>query len=571
MSLTAVRTPPARTRYDWAVRGDVNAFFGLMLDNIGVMILMSSLLISAFGFPPAIVLTQMIPGTAIGVLFGDLLYTFMAFLLARREGRTDVTAMPLGLDTPSTFGAVLFIIGPAFKTALQRGLQPEDAAHHAWFIGMSVLLASGIFKILCATLSGWVRRLVPRAGLLGSLTAIALVLISFLPVIDIAGHPVAGMVALALMLATLTARWRLPRGFPGALGSLLVGCVVFYVMKGMGWSGVGEGAAHEHTWALRASLPIPILDWWTWFQVSWRDVLTYLPIGIPLALATVIGGIDCTESAAAAGDEYSTGQIIGVEGLATIVGGIFGGVIQSTPYIGHPAYKAMGARAGYTLATALFVGGAGMLGYFDVIFVLIPKPVIFPILIFVGLEITAQSFHATPARHYPAVAFACVPALAYLAVWALNQLLPFVSTPFASLPFETQRLVQTIVVLAGGGSFILTSLIWSTALSHLIDGRVRPTVIVLLIAAVMSVFGVIHSPLASAPIAMPGEVIARLKAEGRYEATAGQTPYHWAAAYALTALAVLALGRSGTKPPPTAEETSTGDPSPAGQSRAPDH
>ena len=69
-----------------------------------------------------------------------------------------------------------------------------------------------------------------------------------------------------------------------------------------------------------------------------------MPIAIPLALATVVGGIDCTESAAAAGDEYPTGQIIAVEGLATLFGGFFGGVIQSTPYIGHPAYKAMGAR-----------------------------------------------------------------------------------------------------------------------------------------------------------------------------------------------------------------------------------
>ena len=76
-------------------------------------------------------------------------------------------------------------------------------------------------------------------------------------------------------------------------------------------------------------------------------------------------------------------------------------MIQSTPYIGHPAYKAMGARAGYTLATALFVGGAGVFGYFDWIFFLIPKAVVFPILIFVGLEITAQSFQATPRRHYP--------------------------------------------------------------------------------------------------------------------------------------------------------------------------
>ncbi len=548
MSLSAVEIPSNRSAYGWARRGDINAFFGLMLDNVGGMILMASLLVDAFRLPARFVLTRMIPGTAAGVLFGDLVYTAMAFRLARRSGRTDVTAMPLGLDTPSTFGAVLFIIGPAYQTALKSGLQPDLAAQHAWFLGMSVLLASGVFKIACAPLSGWIRRLVPRAGLLGSLTAIALVLISFLPFLDIAVQPVAGMVALALMLATLTARWRLPREFPGALGAVLVGCVVFYAVKWTGWGEGIETAAPGHSWALRAALPIPLEDWWSWFQGSWREVLAVLPIAIPLALATVVGGIDCTESASAAGDEYPTGQIILVEGLATVFGGLFGGVIQTTPYIGHPAYKAMGARSAYTLATALFVGAAGIFGFFDVIFLVIPKAVIFPILIFIGLEITAQSFHATPARHYPAVALACVPALAYLGVLAINQVLPALGKPFDELPLEKQRWIQTVTVLAGGGTFILTSLLWATSLANLIDGRVKAASTALVVAGVLAFFGIIHSPLSAAPIAWPGTVIQQLRHDGRYAATAGQTPYHWSVAYMLSALSLMALGRFGKSP-----------------------
>ncbi len=543
MSLTTTETHPGRRAYPWARRGDVNAFFGLMLDNIGGMILMTSLLV-AWGMPARFVLTRMIPGTAAGVLFGDLVFTAMAFRLARRTGRSDVTAMPLGLDTPSTFGSVLFIIGPSFKAAISAGMEPNQAARHAWYVGMSILLASGIFKIACAPLSGWVRRLVPRAGLLGSLTAIALVLISFMPFIYIAAQPVAGLVALVLTLATLTARWRLPREIPGALGALVVGAVVYYAMI---WTGLSPSHA-GHPWVLRASLPVPIEDWWSWFQGSWREIAGFLPVAIPLALATIVGGIDCTESAAAAGDEYPTGQIIAVEGLATLFGGLFGGVIQTTPYIGHPAYKAMGARSAYTLATALFVGAAGIFGYFDVIFDLIPKAVIFPILIFIGLEITAQSFHATPARHYPAVALACVPALAYLAVLALNQLLPSMSAPFSSLPEDTQHWIQTVVILAGGGGFLLTSLIWATGLVHLIDGRIRPAAAVLMVGGVLAFFGAIHSPLASSPLALPDDVIARLKSDGRYAASAGQTPYHWSAAYFLAGVALLGLGRLGRPP-----------------------
>src|SRR5690242_5415308 len=100
-------------RYHWARRGDINSFFGLMLDNVAVMIILVTTLTSTGLFTPSFVLTRMIPGTALGVLVGDLVYTWMAFRLARRTGRDDVTAMPLGLDTPSTFGIAFLVLIPA--------------------------------------------------------------------------------------------------------------------------------------------------------------------------------------------------------------------------------------------------------------------------------------------------------------------------------------------------------------------------------------------------------------------------------------------------------------------------
>jgi AGZA family xanthine/uracil permease-like MFS transporter len=548
MSGASVANQARRGSYEWAARGDINAFFGLMLDNIGDMILMASLLVGVFELPRDFVLTRMIPGTAVGVLVGDLIFTVLAFRLAARSGRSDVTAMPLGLDTPSTFGAVFLIIGPAFRSALDRGLDPESAARHAWFVGIAMILASGVFKLACAPFSGWVRRVVPRAGLLGSLTAIALVLISFLPLIETASEPIAGWVSLVLILATLTARWRLPGEAPGALVAVLVGCLVYYGLHLAGF-GPGLGAGSDRpAGVVRASLPLPAMPWFLWLLEFWREAAGYLPVAIPLALATVVGGIDCTESAAAAGDEYPTGPIIAAEGIATVVGGLFGGVIQSTPYIGHPAYKAMGARAGYTLATALFVGAAGILGYFDWIFFLIPKAVIFPILIFVGLEITSQSFQATERRHFPAVALACVPALAYLALLTLNQLLPELGRNFDTLRPQTQHWIQTVTVLAGG--FIVTSLLWGSLLAHLIDGRARPAVAVLLLAAACSWVGIIHSPLPSGPIQTPARVWQELQVQGRAEAAASQTPVRWAVAYASMAVGVALLGWFGRPPSP---------------------
>jgi AGZA family xanthine/uracil permease-like MFS transporter len=204
----------------------------------------------------------------------------------------------------------------------------------------------------------------------------------------------------------------------------------------------------------------------------------------------------------------------------------------------------MGARAGYTLATALFVGAAGILGVFDWFFYLIPKAVVFPILIFVGLEITSQSFHATPRRHYPAVALACVPALAYLSLIALKQVLPAVR--FHDLAPPAQKWVQTVTILSGG--FIVTSLLWGAMLAHVIDGRFRTAAGCLLLAGACAWFGIIHSALPSSPIVPPAEALARLQSEGLLIASAHQTPYHWAGAYAAGAIALLAIGALGTAP-----------------------
>jgi len=498
-------------QYRWAASGDINAFFGLMLDNIADLLLTVGLLWVVFGFPAEFALRHMVPGTAIGVLVGDLLFFWMALSLAKRTGRDDITAMPLGLDTPSTIGMVFFVLGPAFESvagSLPEGADLTPAARYAWHIGICSIFISGLFKFVCALGSNWIRRVVPRAGLLGSLTAIALVLITFLPLVEILEFPVVGFVALAIILTTLVARVRLPFRVPGALGALLVGGAVYYLMRETGTLG---DVPQQMINPKEALLPY---EWLTVFRFEWvaalKDTVNYLPIVIPFALATVIGGIDCTESAAAAGDEYDTGKIIGVEAFATLVASLCGGVIQTTPYIGHPAYKAMGGRAAYTLATALFIGSAGLIGYFGYMYVVIPKVTVYPILMFVGLEITAQSFRATPKRHYAAVALACVPALAALALIFIDNIFGDHAVREAGIKISNLASaalrddIQTVRILANG--FIVTSLLWASALAAIIDRWLRLAAIYFAIGALCTTFGVIHSPLAGGPVFLPWEL-----------------------------------------------------------------
>ena len=543
----------ARPGYRWAQAGDVNAFFGLMLDNVAGLILMVALLSSKFAFPVEFALTSMIPGTALGVLVGDLAFFFLAFYLAWKTKRSDVTAMPLGLDTPSTFGFVLFILGPSYQQGLQLLGDETLAATRTWHIGIWCVVLSGVLKLVLAPFSEWVRRTVPRAGLLGSLAAVALVLISFFPLAEILGHPLPGILALVIVLTSLIGRIPLPGRTPGTLGALMVAGAVFYGMCAIPGSGYDfPTLPRDVPW-----LPTAWLQAW---EFGWLnalpDALPYLPIAIPFALATVVGGIDCTESAAAVGDKYDTRAVIGIEGIATLLAGFSGGVIQTTPFIGHPAYKAMGGRALYTLGTALLIGSAGLVGFFGYLNALLPAPAVYPILVFVGLEITAQSFHATPRRHFPAVAIACLPALAFLALSLPSQIFADKALTDAGITadaLQTPSLpgnLATLKMLSSG--FILTSVLWAWMLAATIDRRLKTASLVLLFAALLTAFGLIHSPLAGERLFLPigpsswGDLV--LPAEHRVAV------YEFAAGYLAAAALLFAWYKYGSIPPATESE-----------------
>ena len=500
----------------WVARGDINAFFGLILDNIAVLLVLLTTITTAmpfeqqqakgqFGFTQEFVLGHMVPGTALGVLVGDLIYTFMAIRLARRTGRNDVTAMPLGLDTPSTFGMAFLVLLPVLRHAstdipITQG-DHGKAMLFTWHVGVVVLLLVGVIKLALAPLGNQVRRWVPRAGLLGSLAAIALALIAFLPLVNdgIAGVPVIGIVSMMVILVTLVAHRRFFGNIPGALAALLVGLLIHAV-----------GIA-IHSWTGISVVP----------PLNFPQVSFVPPVLWPFA----------------AGDEYDTRGILLTEAVASVFAGILGGVIQTTPYIGHPAYKKMGGRSGYTLATALVVGIGGLTGAF-VVLEMLPKGALFPILVFVGVEITAASFLVTPVRHHAAVALATLPALAAMALLCIKSIFGPMD-PTSEMGLNT---LQTLRCMANG--FLLTSLLWATAMAMMIDGRLRAASVVLLIAALFSLVGVIHSPLPDERVAFPWQVLADVPPAYANVITY-QTPWHWAIAYILSAALIwlLALGK----------------------------
>ena len=478
--------PSGRRSPRWLAPGDWNAFFGLALDNTTQLVILSSLLIGVFKFPADLVLGRMVPGTAAGVLVGDLVYTALAIRLMRRTGRDDVTAMPFGIDTPSLFGIVFGVLGPVMLLTGDPVL--------AWKVGMGVTVAMGGLKLVLAFAGDWVRRLVPRAALLGSIAGVAILLVAFLPALKVFADPLVGVTSLTIVLVALVGRVRLPGGVPGAFAAVAAGAAVFWLRAALGAEPASLAAPPA---ALALAIPWPTLSWVPTFGA----VLPYLPLAAPFAIATVIGGIDNTESAIAAGDEYETRDILLTEAVATAVAGLCGGVIQNTPYIGHPAYKAMGARAGYTLATALVIGVGGAVGAVSVLVSVLPEAAVAPILIFIGLEITAQAFVASPARHAAAVAVSFIPAVAALVLIEVNSFLASVGRSRGDLAGEGKAAFQHLLVLGNG--FIVTALLWGWALASIIDGRLGRAAAVFAACAAATLVGLMHSPLPSGALFWP--------------------------------------------------------------------
>lgn len=528
-------TPHARPMtYRWARPGDVNAFFGLMLDNVMNLVILAGILIYVFKFPPDVVYTRMFPGTALGVLFGDLVYTWMAFRLAAREGRDDVTAMPLGLDAPSTIGMALTVLGPAFVAAKSR-LPEHDAAIEAWHVGMACMVLIGVFKMVMAFLGPSIQRIVPQAGLLGSLAGVGIALMATLQLGDILAEPVVGMVSLTLIFYAVVARIRLPFNIPGVFASVAAGAAVYYAL---GAAGLLVHPLTTPHLTFTIGFPLPTLGFLQGMDIAASQ---YLAMAIPFAILTVVGGINVTESAKLAGDNYNTRSILMTEAVATGVAGVFGGVSQTTPYIGHPAYKAMGGRAAYTLAAGIFVGLGGIFGYIPFMAMVLPIACLAPILVFVGFDIVNQSFHEVPRSHGWAVCLAMLPSVAQLLLIVMANANPLM----LHTALEPRRVVETMhiqesfaaqagVFVALAHGFILTGMLWGAALAYLIDRRIAATVTTLLIAAGLSLFGLIHSVLPSGGIYLPWSA----------ELGGSNAAFHWTASYLSAAVLILLLSWS---------------------------
>jgi len=386
------------------VRGDIDGFIGLFIDNLVNLLIITGLCI-ALGMPPSLVYGKIIPGTALSVLAGNIFYSWQARRLARREGRSDVTALPYGINTVSLFAFYSFIIVPVY-------LQTKDP-YIAWKVGVACCFISGLCEGLGAFVGARIRSITPRAALLSTLAGIALVFIALNHTIPLWNKPLIAFVPLAFILVEYFSLVRLPFRIPAGLYALALGSAIAWSTGAMDGGTLARSVGN-------ISLYMPSM---ALLEVAGglKDIVPFLGIAVPMGLMSFFGTLQNIESAAAAGDEYPATPALAMNGAGTIIGSLFGSPFPTTVYIGHPGWKAMGARAGYSVINGSVVTLISLTGFLSVIAGAVPLEAGYPILLWIGIVITAQAFQATPKLHAPAVALGLLPATAAWGVSLLRQ------------------------------------------------------------------------------------------------------------------------------------------------------
>src|SRR5881296_733100 len=213
------------------VRGDLDGFFGLAVDNLIQFLLILDLCVGMCGLPAGFVVSRILPGAAVSLIVGNLFYAWQARRVARRERREDVTALPFGINTVSLFAFVLFVMAPTFQDWSTRpGVTREQAATVAWQVGLVACLLSGVIEAAGGAIAGAVRRATPRAALLSTLAGIAVGFISMEFVLRTFEHPLIAFVPLGILLVRYLGGVRLPWGLPGGFVAILAGTAIAWTL-----------------------------------------------------------------------------------------------------------------------------------------------------------------------------------------------------------------------------------------------------------------------------------------------------------------------------------------------------
>jgi adenine/guanine/hypoxanthine permease len=479
--------------------GDWNAFFGFGTNILVNMLVLTGLLRFVLKMPDSLVFGRILPALGLMMCLSTMYYAWLAYRLAEKTGRRDVCALPSGVSVPHMF-IVTFVI------MLPITLKTGDPVK-GWSAGLVWVFFQSFILMIGGFIAPYIRRITPRAALLGTLAGVSVTFISMRPALEMYMTPQIGLVCFAIIIASWFGGVKYPKGIPAGLVAIAAGMLIAWGsnlfglgLGGLSVKGVGDAFAN-----FGFSVPIPAVNHvFSGFEFLGIILVTAIPFGI----YDLVEAMDNVESAEAAGDEYPTTRVLTADGVVSLIGCLMGNPFINAVYIGHPGWKAMGGRIGYSAATGIMVVVLSWFGIISVLLALVPVVAISPILLYIGMLIGAQAFQTTPVKHAPAVVLALTP---HLAAWAKLQIDTMLgatltaaqsvgsmaadkagavkAAAIASLP--QQGVIYHGLEVMGGGS-ILTGLILGAIGVFVIERDFVKAAAFSLAGAVLTYFGFMH-------------------------------------------------------------------------------
>src|SRR5260221_481964 len=429
------------------VPGDWNAFFGFGTNILVNLLTLTALLRFVLKMPDELVFGRILPATGLMMCLSTAYYAWLAYRLAKKTGRTDVCALPSGISVPHMFIVVFVIMLPILITA-KDPVQAWEAGLTWVFVQSFVLMGGGF-------IAPYIRKITPRAALLGSLAGISITFISMRPGAQMVMTPVIGLVCFAVIMVDWFGGVRYFKGVPGGLVAIIVGAVIAWgsTLFGFNYGGLTIEGLKAAVSSFGFSYPMPAVGHvFGGFQFLGIILVTAIPFGI----YDLVEAMDNVESAAAAGDSFPTTRVLTADGVVSLIGCLMGNPFINAVYIGHPGWKAMGGRIGYSAATGVLVLLLTWLGIISLMLALIPVVAILPILLYIGMLIGAQAFQETPKSHAPAIVLAFLPQIAAWGKLQIDSALAAAGTSASAVGLDKLSQVGVLYhgldVLGGGAT-----------------------------------------------------------------------------------------------------------------------
>ncbi|MGB9368814.1 MAG: regulator [Xanthobacteraceae bacterium] len=465
--------------------GDWNAFFGFGTNILDNMLVHTGLLRFVLKMPDSLVFGRILPALGLMMCLSTFYYAWLAYRLARETGRDDVCALPSGVSVPHMF-VVTFVI------MLPITLKTGDPLK-GWSAGLVWVFFQSFILMIGGFIAPYIRKITPRAALLGALAGISITFISMRPALEMAMTPVIGLLCFAIILASWFGGYKYPKAIPAGLVAIAAGMLIAWgaTLFGSSYGGMSLGKLGEAFANFGFSVPLPAFGVvFSGFEFLGVILVTAIPFGI----YDLVEAMDNVESAEAAGDAYPTTRVLTADGVVSLIGCLMGNPFINAVYIGHPGWKAMGGRIGYSAATGVMVIVLSWFGVIAVMSALIPLVAISPILLYIGMLIGAQAFQETPKHHAPAIVLALIPNIAAWGKLQIDSALGAAGTNAAAVGFDKLGqvgvLYQGLEVLAGGA--ILAGMILGAIGAFVVDREYAKASYFAAAGAVLTFFGFMH-------------------------------------------------------------------------------